>query len=133
MLALLRQAKVRKYRLENLLLLETLVFLCIPSGRVKDIIRLIRFGASPSGSFSGLSQNILRKIENALLNSVPGALSAQVATHGPRLELDLAWPDLFASLRIIPGGQEFRVDVELTGCGQDVMEMARDALVLKYQ
>jgi hypothetical protein len=130
MLALLRQAKVRKYRLENLLLCETLVFLCIPSARVKDIMRLIRFGASPLGSLGDLSPKIMRRIEYALLQSVPGVLSAVAAVDGPCLCLELAWPELSASLEIAPGGQDFRVDVELSGQGQDVMEMARDASVL---
>lgn len=130
MLTLLRQAKVRTYRLENLLLPETLVFLCIPSGRVKDIMRLIRFGASPSGSFSGLSPKIRLRMEEALLDSVPGALSAQARIQGPCLELDLAWSDLLANLCITPREGRLRVDLEISGSGQDVMEMARDAMVL---
>jgi hypothetical protein len=130
MLALLRRAKVRKYRLENLLLCETLVFLCIPSPRVKDIMRLIRLGASPLGSLGGLSPKIMRKIEYALLMSVPGVLTAVATVDGPGLCLELTWPELTARLDIASGGSEFRVDVELSGQGPDVMEMARDASVL---
>ncbi|MBI4797608.1 MAG: hypothetical protein HY794_02495 [Desulfarculus sp.] len=130
MLTLLRQAKVRTYRMENLLLLETLVFLCIPPGRVKDIMRLIRLGASPAGSLNSLSPRILHRLEEALLDSLPGALGVQARIQGPCLELDLAWPDLLAKLCITPREGRLRVDLAISGHGQEVMEMARDAMVL---
>ncbi|CAO0821704.1 conserved hypothetical protein [Desulfarculales bacterium] len=126
MLTIMRQAKIRKYRLENLLLVETLIFLCVLAGRVKDIMGLIRLGASPAGFYAGLSPRLRRRMEETILNSVPGVLTAQADVHDTRLELDLAWADLCANLSTSPRDGQLRVDLEIAGRGQDVMEMALD-------
>lgn len=130
MLSLLRQTKVREHRLENLLLWETLVFLCLPAGRIKDIMRILRLGAAPDGSLRGLSPKLLCRLEGLLAVAVPGILSVQARLSGQDLALSLSWPDLEASLALRPVPGQLRVDLELRGQGQEVAEIARDAMAL---
>ncbi len=127
MLILLSRTKMRRYRLRNLSLLDTLTFLCIPQARAKDILRLIRLG----GPVGGLSRAMTSRIEERLLNSTPGLLEAGVGVGGGRLIMRLIWPDFTATLAVRLIGGVALVNLDLAGYGEDVMEMARDAAALK--